>query len=139
MADEKQPQGLRAVWWEENAHGVAICIVDQSLLPQQVKYLRLEHEQQVAEAISTLKVRGAPAIGVTAAFGMALSLYRLLRERGSSLTPAEAQRHLRDTGELLRHTRPTAVNLSWAIERMQRCVNRAISEQCDLRDLTQLL
>jgi methylthioribose-1-phosphate isomerase len=139
MADEKQPQGIRTVWWEEDAQGAAVCMIDQSLLPQQIHYLRLEHEQQVAEAISTLKVRGAPAIGVTAAFGMALAFYRLLREQGTSLTLADAQRHLQNVGELLRRTRPTAINLSWAIERMQHCAERAISEQCDLHYLTQLL
>src|SRR5437763_14491821 len=106
MTDEEQLPGIRTVWWEEDTQGAAVCIIDQSLLPQQVNYLRLEHEQQVAEAISTLKVRGAPAIGVTAAFCMALAIYRLLRERGTSLTLAEAQGHLEDVGELLRRTRP---------------------------------
>ena len=138
MADERH-HGMRTVWWEDNAEGAAVCMIDQSLLPQEVNYLSLEHEQQVAEAISTLKVRGAPAIGVTAAFGMALALYRLLRERGASLTSADAQRHLQDVGELLRRTRPTAVNLSWAIERMQRCADLAIGKQCDLHSLAQLL
>src|SRR5690348_4187627 len=104
MANEKI-QGLRTVWWEEDAQGAAVCMIDQSLLPQQIHYLRLEDEQQVAEAISTLKVRGAPAIGVTAAFGMVLALYRLLRERGTSLTLADAQMHLQNVGELLRRTR----------------------------------
>src|SRR5438477_13148808 len=99
MTDEEQLPGIRTVWWEEDAQGAAVCMIDQSLLPQQINYLRLEHEQQVAEAISSLKVRGAPAIGVTADFGMTLALYRLLRERGSSLTLAEAQRHLQDVGE----------------------------------------
>src|SRR5713226_7510626 len=135
MGDEKQLPGVRTVWWEEDARGAAVCMIDQSLLPQQVNYLRLEDVQQVAEAITTLKVRGAPAIGVTAAFAMALALYRLLRERGASLTVTEAQRHLHDAGELLRRTRPTAVNLSWAIERMQRCATRAINEQCNLQYL----
>ena len=138
MVNEKQ-QGMRTVWWEENPEGAAVCMIDQSLLPQQVKYLRLEHEQQVAEAISTLKVRGAPAIGVAAAFGVALALYRLLREQGTSLTLADAQRHLHDAGELLRRTRPTAVNLSWAIDRMLRCADCAIREQCDLHTLAQRL
>ena len=55
------------------------------LLPQQVVILRLTREEQVADPITTLKVRGAPAIGVTAAFGIVLSLYRLLREQGDGL------------------------------------------------------
>ena len=128
MGDKTQTGGVRTVWWGEDASQEAVCMLDQSLLPQEVIYLRLTSEQEVAEAIKTLKVRGAPAIGVTAAFGMALALCRLLRERGDTLTLAEAQEHLLSTGELLAATRPTAVNLFWAIERMQRCAQHAIRD-----------
>ena len=89
----------RTVRWEENDGQAYVCLLDQSLLPQQVVTLRLTHEEQVASAITTLKVRGAPAIGVTAAFGMTLALSRLLQER------------------------PTAVNLAWAVERMLHCAS----------------
>lgn len=139
MADEKHLRNMRTVWWQEGANGEAVCMIDQTLLPGKVVYLTLTNEQQVAEAITSLKVRGAPAIGVTAAFGMALALYRLLRERGETLTLVEAQEHLRTTGELLRLTRPTAVNLQWAIERLLRCANRAMSEQYSLPCMAQAL
>jgi methylthioribose-1-phosphate isomerase len=121
MANDNLQQRVRTVWWEEDAEGAAVCMVDQSRLPQDVVYLKLRHEQQVAEAITTLKVRGAPAIGVTAAFGIALALYRLLQERrkqGPALTLEEVQEHLRTVGQMLARTRPTAVNLFWAIERV---------------------
>ena len=85
MRSDKRQQAVRTVWWEEDTQGAAVCRVDQSLLPQNVFYLRLRDEQQVADAITTLKVRGAPAIGVTAAFGMALALYRLLQERSRAV------------------------------------------------------
>jgi methylthioribose-1-phosphate isomerase len=139
MAEEKHLRDMCTVWWQEDARGEAVCMIDQSLLPGQIVYLTLIHEQQVAEAITTLKVRGAPAIGVTAAFGMALALYRLLRERGEALTLVEVQEHLRAVGEMFRRTRPTAVNLQWAIERILRRANRAISEQCSLPQLAQVL
>src|SRR5947208_12716628 len=129
MAQEKHLRDMRTVWWQEDARGEAVCMIDQSLLPGQIVYLTLTHEQQVAEAITTLKVRGAPAIGVTAAFGMALALYRLLRERGEALTLTQAQEHLQSVGVLLSRTRPTAVNLFWAIERMALCARHAIGEQ----------
>ncbi len=135
MADKKHLREMRTVWWQEDTQGETVCMIDQTLLPEQVVYLTFTHEQQVAEAISTLKVRGAPAIGVTAAFGMALALYRLLHERGQALTLEEAQEHLRTVGELFRSTRPTAVNLQWAIERMLRRANQAISKQSSLPDL----
>ncbi len=101
MSDHKQTQGVRTVWWEEDASGAsAVCLLDQSLLPQEVVYLRLTTVQQVARAITTLKVRGAPAIGVTAAFGMVLALYNFLHEQGATLTLAQAQQHLHDIGTL---------------------------------------
>src|SRR5947209_14385039 len=129
MRSDKRQQAVRTVWWEEDAEGASVCIVDQSLLPQNVVYLRLRDEQQVANAITSLKVRGAPAIGVTAAFGMALALYRLVQERnrmGQELTLEDAQEHLRAVGQVLRGTRPTAVNLFWDIERMQHCATRVL-------------
>lgn len=127
MGDKMQTQGIRTVWWEAEAEQATVRLLDQSLLPQEVIYLRLTSEQEVAEAIQTLKVRGAPAIGVTAAFGMALALHRLVQERGGALTLVEAQEFLRSVGDLLARTRPTAVNLFWAIERMQLCVNQSVS------------
>ncbi len=139
MVDEKHLREMQTVWWQEGAQGVAVCMIDQSLLPEQVVYLTLTHEQQVAEAITTLKVRGAPAIGITAAFGMALALYRLLREQGKALTLSGAQEHLQVVGEMFRHTRPTAVNLQWAIERMLRCARGATSEQRSLLRLAEAL
>src|SRR2546425_780813 len=139
MSVNKQTQGVRTVWWEEDAHGVAVCLLDQSLLPHEVLYLRLTSEQEVADAIKTLKVRGAPAIGVTAAFGMALAIYRLIQERGETLTLAQAREHLHNVDVLLTRTRPTAVNLFWAVERMQDCARQAIEEQYTLPRLAQLL
>ena len=139
MAEEKHLHDMRTVWWQEDASGEAVCMIDQSLLPGQIVNLTLTHEQQVAEAISTLKVRGAPAIGVTAAFAMALALTRLLHERNEKLTPVEAREHLHAVGEMLVLTRPTAVNLRWAIDRMLGCADRAISEHCSMRHLAQIL
>ncbi len=139
VPDRKQTQGVRTVWWEEDASGAAVRLLDQSLLPQKVVYLRLTQEQEVAEAIKSLKVRGAPAIGVTAAFGMALSLRSLLREQNGALTLSAIQQHLHFVGKLLVQTRPTAVNLSWAIDRMQLCAELAINDHCSPHDLAQLL
>ncbi|MDQ6660806.1 MAG: S-methyl-5-thioribose-1-phosphate isomerase [Chloroflexota bacterium] len=141
MTIEKHPQGLRTVWWEDNVQngGGAVCLIDQSLLPQEVIYLRLTSEQQVAEAITSLKVRGAPAIGVTAAFGMSLAFHRLLLERGEAVRAEEAKAHLQQVSELLGRTRPTAVNLFWAIERMQRCAQLVLHEDYSFPRLVQRL
>jgi methylthioribose-1-phosphate isomerase len=108
-----------------------------------VVYLQLDDVQQVADAITSLKVRGAPAIGITAAFGMALSLYLLLEKPAGwvqneyKLTPVQLRAHMRETGDLLRSTRPTAVNLFWAIERVLNCADRALEEGYSLQELAQ--
>jgi methylthioribose-1-phosphate isomerase len=78
----------------------ALLVLDQRLLPAEERWLRCDSPAEVAECISTLAVRGAPAIGIAAAYGMALAD-----------DPAAA-------AELLRATRPTAVNLAWALEQV---------------------
>lgn len=135
---------VRTVWWEEDAQGAMVRMLDQSLLPQQVVYLELRHEQAIADAITTLKVRGAPAIGVSAAFGMALGLHRFVQahnvqEGNEPLTSAQVREHLSAVGTMLGRTRPTAVNLFWAIERMQRCADRALGEQASPQQMAQAL
>lgn len=87
----------------------AVEILDQTLLPNEIKYLRLETAEQIFEAISELRVRGAPAIGVCAGFGMFVAARELTGD-----IPAQ----LKATGEYLVSSRPTAVNLEWAVRRM---------------------
>jgi methylthioribose-1-phosphate isomerase len=126
---------FRTVWWEENEQGASVGLIDQTLLPQQTKYLRLTHEEDVAEAIRALRVRGAPAIGGAAAFGLVLGLARLLRERAGILDLAEARAHLQATGDLLSSTRPTAVNLAWAIKRLLKHVDERLTQISDAQEL----
>jgi methylthioribose-1-phosphate isomerase len=140
MTDDAQHlHEIRTVWWQQGGPRMAVCMIDQSLLPGEVVILRLTHEREVAEAIARLRVRGAPAIGMAAAFGMALALYRLLNERGGTLTMEQAEAHLRAAGELLRGTRPTAVNLAWSIERMLRRARQTIREGYSLPELASAL
>lgn len=93
----------------------AVEILDQTLLPNRVEYLRLETAGQLYEAIYKLRVRGAPAIGVCAGFGM----YVLARKMSGEILP-----ELRRAGEYLISSRPTAVNLSWAVKRMLSCAEQ---------------
>ncbi|MBE3559038.1 MAG: S-methyl-5-thioribose-1-phosphate isomerase [Ktedonobacteraceae bacterium] len=113
----------------------AVCLIDQSQLPLQVTYLRLAHERAVAEAIETLKVRGAPAIGIAAAFGMALAARRFAREHPHAPPLETIQEHLLAVAHMLARTRPTAVNLFWALERMERCLKQAVEEQVSVSQL----
>ena len=89
-------------------------MIDQTLLPNKFKYIRLKTVEQVARSIEDMQVRGAPAIGVTAAMGMALGS---LKFRGGDKDKFFA--HMEEVAKRLAATRPTAVNLFWAIERMK--------------------
>ena len=88
-------------------------VVDQTLLPARLTYVRLRNVGQVCAAIKTMKVRGAPLIGVVGAFGLVLSVRKI---RTRDLAKARAQ--LRKWADALIQTRPTGVNLRWAVERV---------------------
>jgi methylthioribose-1-phosphate isomerase len=93
--------------WVDPDDGWSVRIIDQTRLPWELQILSLRTRDQVAEAIRVMRVRGAPLIGAVAAYGLCLAL------RHDSGTEAL----LRDT-ELLAETRPTAINLRWALDRM---------------------
>jgi|SRR5579864_4849400 len=81
-----------------------LTLLDQTRLPLETVFVRCQQVEDVAEAIRSMRVRGAPAIGVAAAYGLAIA--------------AHTSRDLVEAASLLRATRPTAVNLQWAIERV---------------------
>jgi methylthioribose-1-phosphate isomerase len=95
--------------------GDVIVMVDQRKLPGQEIYVRCRTAQEVARAIRTMVIRGAPAIGVSAAMGIALGMRRSTA-KGTKQFAVEFQK----TCDMMAGTRPTAVNLFWAIDRMKR-------------------
>lgn len=101
----------------------AIEIIDQTLLPGTTKMIRLHTGQEIWDAIYLLQVRGAPAIGVTAGFG----LY-LLMKHSTAATYDEFVKELREKSDFLNSSRPTAVNLSWALKRMEKYVTGKYDE-----------
>src|SRR6266581_7138288 len=96
----------RTIW--PTADGSAVEVIDQTRLPHRFESVRLSTVEEAANAIRTMIVRGAPLIGATAAYGLALAL----RDDASD----EA---LDGAYDLLLATRPTAVNLRWALDRMR--------------------
>ena len=114
---------MRTIEWRD---GVVVTI-DQTVLPIKEEWIELRSCMEVASAIKEMKMRGAPLIGVAAAFGMALSAYHSKAE-----TREELLRELEECAEILRKTRPTAVNLFWAINRI---MNKARKIQGSLEDL----
>jgi len=99
-----------------------VDMIDQTLLPRRKEIVRCRDENQVAKAIKTMQVRGAPAIGVAAAFGVYLGL------RNFKGTHATFINQLEKVCKLLASTRPTAVNLFWAINRVKQAVLTAIAD-----------
>src|SRR5437660_235182 len=92
-----------------------VVMIDQRKLPAEEVYVRCKTAAEVARAIRTMVIRGAPAIGVAAAYGIALGI-RKSKSTGTQKLAAEFYR----TCEQMAATRPTAVNLFWAIDRMKR-------------------
>ncbi len=109
----------------------ALHLLDQRALPEEERWLSLVSVESVAEAIETLAVRGAPAIGGAAAAGMVLAARALTsgaHARHAHLTDTALRERLLEADARLRVTRPTAVNLFFALDRMKACFTRALFE-----------
>ena len=114
---------MRTITWD---NGVVVTI-DQTVLPNKEIWLELKTCREVAEALKEMKMRGAPLIGVAAAYGMALTAYHSRAKERKDLF-----RELEQSAEVLRNTRPTAVNLFWAVERV---LNKAKKTEGDVETL----
>lgn len=107
----------------------AVRILDQTLLPGEETYKELDSVEGIAEAIRALRVRGAPLIGIAAAMGVVQS-----GRRGRGAARQMVLQSVRDACSVLGATRPTAVNLHWALNRMQRRAEAACAAGEDLRE-----
>ena len=111
-----------------------VRMLDQRLLPTEEKWLMLKSYDDVARGIKDMVVRGAPAIGVSAAYGIALGVKNFV---GTNIDDLEDE--LDYICEVLGKTRPTAVNLFWAIDRMKRTFQKAKSEGKSISEIKQIL
>jgi methylthioribose-1-phosphate isomerase len=111
MTPSEKNMKFKTIEWK----GDRVRLLDQRRLPQEVRYLECKDASSVAEAIQTMAIRGAPAIGVAAAMGIALAAKKIQSHR-----PEILHRSLEKVCEQMRQTRPTAVNLFWAVDRMKR-------------------
>lgn len=109
---------MRTVTWDDGK----VKMIDQTSLPGRLAYVRYGTPAQVATAIRTMVVRGAPAIGVAAAMGLALAALASKTTRLPDLV-----REMESSAALLRSTRPTAVNLFWGIDRVMKTASSAKS------------
>jgi len=111
MAAPARKEGVETMRWREGR----LEMIDQRVLPAHFAYVSTDSAASVADAIRTMVVRGAPAIGVAAAYGVAMEAVRC------SALPQEQYKAAMEQGmEMLAASRPTAVNLFWALERMRR-------------------
>ena len=115
---------MRTVFWEDNQ----LKMIDQRILPGRFEVLSYRDHKSVAQAITDMVVRGAPAIGAAAAFGLALAGF----ESASSST-RDLLADLQAASATLKASRPTAVNLAWAVDRVLRVAYSVNGNADDLR------
>ena len=109
---------IRTIEWVGGVDG-CVRLIDQTLLPTDLRYVECSDIETLWEAIRSLRVRGAPAIGIAAAMGLVLGV------RGSAANSfAGFQADLKLASEYIRTSRPTAVNLFWALDRMEQAAER---------------
>jgi methylthioribose-1-phosphate isomerase len=111
---------MKTIEWKKNK----VRIIDQTKLPAKLIYLDLSNREQLWRAIKRLKVRGAPALGIAAGLGVVLGM-----RSSRAKTLGQFKKELRRVIDYFKKARPTAVNLFWALERMQTLVDahRALS------------
>ncbi len=117
VGDIESTAPVRPIEW---ADGI-VRILDQRRLPRAERYLKARKPEDVAEAIRTLAVRGAPLLGIAAAYGMGLAA-----RRSEARGPRGVLRDLGRAGKRLKASRPTAANISWAVERVIQAGWRAV-------------
>ncbi|MEK0382400.1 MAG: S-methyl-5-thioribose-1-phosphate isomerase, partial [Nitrosopumilus sp.] len=105
---------LKTIEWKDNK----LIMIDQTKLPNELVFVEFTDYNQVANAIKTMVVRGAPAIGVSGAFGLALAALQ-----SSVTTKEELIQDLEIAKKILFETRPTAVNLKWGLEAIMKVAN----------------
>jgi len=115
---------LRGVEWRGGLDDGAIILLDQTLLPREVVYRSIRDLESLRAAIIDLVVRGAPAIGIDGAYGLVVHLSSVARRQLAGKGTSALDEPLRHAYERLLTSRPTAVNLRWALVRMRDCYDR---------------
>ncbi len=110
---------MRTIEWKDGR----VITIDQSKLPDRTVFLEMQNCHEVASAIKEMKMRGAPLLGAAAAYGLALSAYHSKAKNASDLMNG-----VEKSAETLRKTRPTAVNLFWAIDRVMQKARKATGD-----------
>jgi methylthioribose-1-phosphate isomerase len=115
------PNKINAICWQGDSNG-HLEILDQTKLPTQITHVVCKDVPTVVESIKSLRVRGAPAIGIAGAYGMVLAVNKAMQFEESS---EQRLAYIKQLAEVLATSRPTAVNLCWAIQRIERLITNA--------------
>lgn len=115
---------MRTIDWNDESK--CVVMVDQTLLPKEYRIIECKTLSSLCEAIKSLRVRGAPALGAAGGFGVALAAFLSGTKDFETMI-----KDLQVAGKALKSTRPTAVNLSWGVDR----VLRAVSDACDVQGI----
>ncbi len=108
---------MRTIWWISERK--AIGMIDQTLLPEKLETIEVESVEGLCEAILSLRVRGAPALGAAGAYGVALAA-----ARSAASDPVALLEEVEEAAGVIRAARPTAVNLSWGVDRVMKALNK---------------
>src|ERR687896_1778456 len=109
MKNSKRKEMLQTVMWKDDS----VFMIDQTKLPTRLVYVKCKKYEDIVNAIKNMVVRGAPAIGISAAFGLALAA-----KNSNARRPATLMNDLSAAYWDLRSTRPTAINLFWGLDRV---------------------
>ncbi len=118
---------LRTIWW--SSENRAIGMIDQTLLPERLEDILVSSVGDLCEAIQSLRVRGAPALGAAGAYGVALAA-----ARSAATDPAALLEEVEEAAGVIRAARPTAVNLSWGVDRVMRALDE-IGDSADADEI----
>ena len=113
-------------WTDDNK----IRMIDQTLLPHKLEFLEFDDFRELANSIKVMNIRGAPAIGVAAAMGMALATIEY-----KNLTKENFLKKMEEAADIIRSTRPTASNLFWAVNRILKIINSFPDNPLNISDL----
>ncbi len=116
---------MRTIEW----HDGVVSTIDQTLLPNEKVILSMKNYREVADAIKTMKIRGAPLLGAAAAYALALAAFN-----SKAGTAKQLSDDLQKAAQIVRATRPTAVNIAWALDRILDGVETVSGSLADLKD-----
>jgi methylthioribose-1-phosphate isomerase len=114
---------IQTIAWGRNR----VKIIDQTKLPNELRYIYIRDIDQLFQAIKSMKIRGAPALAAAGALGVVLAA-----DQSTSRTPGQLKRELEKAIQYLASCRPTAVNLFWGLERMQKILNKNRNNSTDV-------